>query len=81
MRLDLVEWFCLAVVAFILAIVGFVCWSVYADSQRPTFELKREDWVCSKSEQSPRLQPMPVGKTLMLLPMPQTVCTEYRRAP
>lgn len=77
--LDFFEWLCLAVVTFILGVVGLLVHAIYLDAQRPTFELKRDDWVCTKSEQRTRLQATPAGKSLMLLPMQETVCVEYVR--
>jgi hypothetical protein len=68
-----------ALVAAVIALVGWLGWSAYADSQRPTVDLKRDDWECTKSEARSHLQPMLVGQVTVLIPMTTTVCLEYAR--
>lgn len=65
----------IAIVGILVALI--VC--AYADSQRPTMELKKDDWECVKSEQRMYLQPMWVGKVTVLRPMTLTVCVQYSR--
>jgi hypothetical protein len=69
------SWIEAAIVAAIVLILVAVGWGAYSESQRPTIEIKKDDWECVKSEQRTHLQPM--GKVLM--PMITTVCVEYRR--
>jgi hypothetical protein len=72
-------WIPSALVAVVFAFVGWLDWSVYADSQRPTFDLKRDDWEGTKSEARSHLQPIFVGQVTVLIPMSTTVCLEYAR--
>jgi len=76
MGFSLIEAVIVAVIVLIIAVVG---WSLYSDSQRPTIEIKKDDWECVKSEPRQHLQPMLVGKTTILMPITTTVCVEYRR--
>jgi prepilin-type N-terminal cleavage/methylation domain-containing protein len=74
--------FTLIELLIVIAIVGTlvavgVGW--YSDSQRPTMELKKDDWDCVKFEQRTHLQPMLVGKVTILQPMTWTVCVQYSR--
>lgn len=64
------------VIVMILAAIG---WEAYSNSQRPTIEIKKDEWECVKSEHRTRSQPMLVGKVTILLPITRTVCVEYRR--
>lgn len=64
-----------AIVGILVAVIG----AVYFDSQRPTIELKKDDWECVKSEPRTHLQPMLVGKVTIMMPMTSDVCVEYRR--
>ena len=67
------------------ASVALIClmlavgWAAYTDSQRPTIEIKKDDWECVKSEQRTYSQPMLIGKAIIIMPMLITVCVEYRR--
>lgn len=73
------SWIEAAIVAAIVLILVAVGWGAYSDSQRPTIEIKKDDWECVKSEQRTHLQPMLVGKVTIMQPMTSTVCVEYRR--
>jgi hypothetical protein len=74
-----VGWVLSLIAAAVVGIIGLVLVSAYRDSQRPTFELKKDDWTCARSEQRTYLRPMPVGKVTTLMPMSMAVCMEYRR--
>lgn len=76
---DAIGWVFGAVMAVLLAVIGWVIWAAWQDSQRPTFELKRDDWACTKSEARTHLQPMLVGKVTTLVPMSTNVCLQYSR--
>ena len=67
------------IVAAIVLVVVAVGWGAYSDSQRPTIEIKKDDWECVKSESRTHLQPMLVGKITILQPITNTVCMEYSR--
>lgn len=67
----------LVVIAVVCILAIGVGW--YRDSQRPTIELKKDDWECVKSERRRRLQPMLVGKVTTWQPMVTTVCVQYNR--
>lgn len=69
------SWIEATIVAAIVLILAAVGWGGYSYSQRPTIEINKDDWQCTKSEQRTHLQP--IGKVLM--PMTRTVCVEYRR--
>ena len=73
------SWIEAAIVAAIVILIGAVGLAVYSDSQRPTIEIKKDDWECVKSEQRTHLLPMMIGKVTILQPMTSTVCVEYRR--
>jgi len=68
-------WFYSLLCAAVVALLIWLSWFIWTDSQRPTFELKRDDWTCSKAEQ--RRQLMLVGK--VMVPTIRNVCVEYRR--
>mgnify|MGYP001561249828 CR=1 FL=1 len=69
----------LAAAGALLVAIGWGTYSAYIDSQRPTIEIKKDDWECVKSEQRPYSQPMLIGKAIIIMPMLITVCVEYRR--
>lgn len=73
------SWFEAMIVSMIVLILVAVGWDTYRESQRPTIELKKDDWECVKSEQQTHWQSMPVGKVMVLQPITSTVCVEYRR--
>ena len=72
-------WLKASIAAAIALILTGALWVAYNEYQRPTIELKKDDWECVKSEQRTHLQPMLVGKITILLPMTSAVCVEYRR--
>jgi hypothetical protein len=76
---DAMMWIPSALAVVVIAFVGWLGWSAYADSQRPTVDLKRDDWECTKSEARSHLQPVLVGQVTVLIPMTTTVCVEYAR--
>lgn len=69
-------WVLFLVGAATIVVALFLFWQ---DSQKPTFELIKEEWVCSNSETRSRLIPMPVGKVTVLQPTTTNVCVEYKR--
>ncbi len=73
------SWIESAIVAAIVLTIVAIGWGAYSDSQRPTIEIKKDEWECVKSEQRTHLQPVVVGKTTIFQPMTNTVCVEYRR--
>lgn len=66
-------------IAFVVIVLFFLIGLLVADSKRPTFELKKDDWECTKSEHRTQMQPMQSGSTIILMPMIHTVCTQYVR--
>ena len=72
---DVMMWVCGLICAAAVALLIFVGWVIWTDSQRPTFELTRDDWTCSKTEQ--RRQLIWTGK--VMVPTIRNVCVEYRR--
>ena len=76
---DAIGWILGMLVAIVLVIVSCVCWYVWAYNQQPTFNLKRSDWNCTKSEQRTHLQPTLVVKSTVMMPVTNTVCIEYAR--
>lgn len=68
-----------AVAAAIVVILVAIGWGAYSEYQRPTIELKNDDWECVKYENRTHLQPMWVGKTMIMTPLISTVCVEYKR--
>ena len=67
------------IVAAIILIGAAIGWEAYNDIQRPTIEIKKDDWECVKSEQRTHLQPMLIGNITILQPITSTVCLEYMR--
>lgn len=65
--------------AVLLATVGWVLWSAWVESQRPTFELKRDDWACTRNEPRTHLQLILVGRSLVPVPTTTDVCLQYSR--
>ncbi len=72
------EFFVIAAIVSLLAILGFAFYAAYSDARAPKFELNKRDWKCTKSEEKTHLQPMLVGKVTILMPMTHTACLEYR---
>ena len=73
------SWIEVVIVAAIVVLIGVIAWALYSEGQRPTIEIKKDDWECVKSEDRTHLQPMLVGRTTMLMPMTTTVCLDYKR--
>lgn len=67
------------IVTAIVSILGATGWGVYVDSKRPTFELRKEDWECVKSELRPQMRAFPIGKTVVASEILVSVCVEYKR--
>lgn len=76
---DFLMWFCGLLVAAAVVLMAWMFWVFWTDSQSHTFELKRGDWTCSKSESQSSLLPMVVGKVTVMVPTASNVCVEYRR--
>ena len=72
---DVMMWACGLLFAAAISLLVWTCWAIWSGSRRPTFELKRDDWTCSKTEPISQLQL--VGK--VLVPMTINVCVEYER--
>lgn len=68
-----------AVLAVAFCFIAATVYVLYKDGQRPTFELKRDDWACSRHVSRTTLQPVQNGSRMDLVPMTQTECVEYRR--
>lgn len=73
------SWIEVVTVTAIVLILVAVGWGVYSESQRPTIEIKKDDWECVKWEQRTHLQPILIGKMTIMQPMTNTICVEYRR--
>jgi hypothetical protein len=73
------SWIEAAIVAAIVLILGAVGVAAWSDSQKPTTEIRKDEWDCVRTEPRSHLQPMQVGKVMILMPMTSTVCVEYRR--
>lgn len=65
------------------AIAGLAILVAYRASQAPTFELRKDDWLCTKShdETTTVYQNMGDGKTIMLIPITTTtrVCDQWSK--
>lgn len=61
------------IIAFVIALVGLFIYAVTKAALNPplTFELRRDEWVCTKEA----TRPLPVGKAII----PQRYCIEYRK--
>jgi hypothetical protein len=66
-----------AIVVLIVAILVVVGWGAYNERQQPPVELKKDDWVCAKSEQRTTWQTRVVGEVTITQPITSTVCVEY----
>lgn len=40
--------------------------------------LQKSAWTCTKTEIRETMQAMPLGKGVMMMPIPETVCVEYK---
>lgn len=56
-----------------------VCFVLLAGCERHTITLDASRWVCVKTDKVKGLQPMPTGKTVMMLPVTRTKCVAYIR--
>jgi len=73
------DWPLILIGAFGLAVFGSVGWAGWSDSQRPTIELKKDDWTCSRTEIRTSLMSVVSDKSTIMVPTAQSVCMEYRR--
>ena len=73
-----IEVFLIAAILFMLAVAAYAFYSAYVSSRGPKFELNKNNWACSKSEEQTHLQPTLVGKVTIMMPITRTVCLEYR---
>lgn len=73
------SWIEVTIITIIILLLAAGGWAIYSESQRPTIEIKKEDWDCVQSVNRMHMQPMLVGKVTIMQPMISTVCTEYRR--
>jgi hypothetical protein len=60
-------------------VVGGVLFLAYMDSQKPTINLRKEDWSCTRSEPRTRTQMVLVGKVLIPQRTTSDVCAQYNR--
>jgi hypothetical protein len=63
-------------------LLAFVLWffvAMYQDSKLPTFNLRKDEWVCQKEELRTLLLPQFVGKAVIYIPHSRQECVEYRR--
>jgi hypothetical protein len=71
------------IIAAILGILGALGYGLYRESLRPSFELKKDDWACSRSHQESTTiyMNMGSGNNIMMMPITtwHTVCDEWRR--
>jgi hypothetical protein len=69
---------------FVLASVIVACLAaigvgVYNGNQKPTIEIKKSEWSCTRSETTSTFIPMPFGQSTAVMPMAGSRCMEYRR--
>ena len=77
--MDWMKWVLSALLAIFILLLATVGVAVWQDSNLPTFELKKDDWECVEEERRTHLQSMLVGKIMIMQPITNTVCLEYRR--
>lgn len=66
----------------VLAVLGLLVWigvAVYHDSQSPTFELRKDEWVATKSHTETRTMMVMVGKVMVPQIHTVTVVDQYER--
>ncbi len=76
---DAMGWVIGLLLALTAAVLALVVWVAWSNSQKPTFELRRDEWFCTKTELRSHLQPMQVGRATVMMPVNRTECVEYRR--
>ena len=67
------------VVAAMVSVLMAYGWDAYSDSQRPTIEIKKDEWECVRHEQRLSNLPIVAGKAIIMQPIMTAVCVEYRR--
>ena len=78
-RGDAFGWAPSALMLMMVAVLAWALGSAWGDSQRPTLELKRDDWSCTKSETRAHLEPTQVGRSTVPVSRAHTVCLQYTR--
>lgn len=65
--------------AIAVGLIAITISAAIAESKRPEFSLKKDDWKCSDSITRTHLQSVTTGKVTTLIPVTETICIEYRR--
>jgi len=69
----------LAGVLLIIVLVGMIYVIFFGRSPAVLAILREDEWVCSKSHSETKLLPVPLGKTVTLVPSISQVCDQYTR--
>ncbi len=67
----------------IIALIGFCIiapFAIWKDSQRPTFELKKDDWTCARAHQEQTTTYVKSGSVMIPVTSTYDVCDMYKRA-
>lgn len=59
--------------------IPFLIYEHYQDSKKPTFELKKSEWSCSKDHKEVRVHHILVGKIMVPQYHTQTICDQWSR--
>ncbi len=65
-----------------LSIMGILIalgWVMYAEADKETFTLKKDEWTCVETEKYTRYQPMVSGKVTTMMPITSEQCVVYTR--
>lgn len=74
--------FTLVELLIFLAIMGILIalgWGIYAEADKPTFTLKKNEWTCVETEKYTRYQPIVIGKMTTMTPITSEQCVVYTR--
>lgn len=64
---------------FILAVSVGLGVAIYRDAERPTFDLKKDEWACTKSHVETTTTMIMVGNVLIPNTSTTTVCDQWSR--
>lgn len=79
MKWELEDYLIWGFFALVLGVIAFGAVALYQDSKRPTFELKKGDWICSAQRTEYHTVMIPSGKVLVPIVQTTEVCDQWSR--
>lgn len=65
--------------AAIVCMIGLLGWELVSAARSPGFELRKDEWRCTKDQVVSYPQAFPTGKSVILIPQTRVECVRWDR--